>query len=133
MSIENPAIKRVQEKSIVLQWINSISNSLSDTTDTTDAAKNEINCHMDNKGVGMASDRSDESDTYSKNHGSLRNNMMEKEDDINNSKIEEILKSEPRMGYKEPFYYCKECPKIQNINPEEIKNHLLYSKVHKLT
>ena len=131
--IENPNIKRIQEKPIVLQWISSSPNSLSDISDTTDTAKKEINCNMDNNGVGIPSDRSDMSDIQTtKNHNGLQNNIIKNENALDKEEIEEILKSEPRMGYKEPFYYCKECPRVQNINHEEIKNHLLYSKVHKL-
>ena len=122
--IENPNIKRIQEKPIVLQWINPNSNSLSDISDTTDTTKNKIHCNIDNKGVEIPSDRSDRSDTQTtKNYNGVENNMTKNENALNNSEIEEILKSEPRMGYKEPFYYCKECPKVQNINHEEIKDH----------
>ena len=129
--IENPNIKRVQEKPIVLQWISSNPNSLSDISDTTDTTKKEIHCNIDNNGIGIPSDTSDTSDTPpTKNYNGVENNMTKNENDLNNKKIQEILKSDARIGYKEPFYYCNECLKVQNINHEEIKNHLLYSKVH---
>jgi hypothetical protein len=77
---------------------------------------------------------SDRSDTSPKiNLDGVQNNIIKNDAGLNNNDrvIAEILKSEPRMGYREPFYYCKECLKVQNINHEEIKNHLLFSKVHK--
>jgi len=37
---------------------------------------------------------------------------------------------DPKIGYKEPLFYCKEHPKVQNINYEEIKHHMQYSKEH---
>lgn len=55
--IENPNIKRVQEKPIAIKWVNPDSNSLSDTTDVTDTAKNKIDCNIDNNGVSISSDR----------------------------------------------------------------------------
>lgn len=57
--------------------------------------------------------------------------MTRNEKALDNSEIEENLKLEPKIGYREPYYYCKECPKVQNINPEETENHFLYSKAHK--
>lgn len=53
--IENPNIKSVQEKPIAIKWINPDSNSLSDTTDATDTAKNKIDCNIDNNGVSISS------------------------------------------------------------------------------
>ena len=130
--IENPNIKKEQEKPIVLQWINPISSSPSDISDTTDTAKKEINCNTDNINVEKSSDMSDRSDTSStKNNNGVEITITKNEKALDNIEIEKILKSEPRMGYKELLYYCKECPKVQNINHEEIKNHLLYSNAHK--
>ncbi|HET7283939.1 MAG TPA: hypothetical protein VFI70_04570, partial [Nitrososphaeraceae archaeon] len=34
------------------------------------------------------------------------------------------------IGKKGLLYYCKEHPKFENRHPEEIENHLLYSKDH---
>jgi hypothetical protein len=34
------------------------------------------------------------------------------------------------IAYREPFYYCKHHPKVQNIHREEIKHHIQYSKEH---
>ncbi|MGN6346421.1 MAG: hypothetical protein ACTHKC_10400 [Candidatus Nitrosocosmicus sp.] len=39
--------------------------------------------------------------------------------------------SDPRIGHKHPFYYCKEHPKFQNINLEVIERHLILTKDHK--
>ena len=36
----------------------------------------------------------------------------------------------PEIGKKGSLYYCKEHPKIENINLEEIENHLRHSKEH---
>jgi hypothetical protein len=30
-----------------------------------------------------------------------------------------------RIGHNHPFYYCKEHPKVQNINLESIIHHIL--------
>ncbi len=34
------------------------------------------------------------------------------------------------IGYTEPFFYCKQHPKVQNIHKEEIERHILYSTEH---
>ncbi len=34
------------------------------------------------------------------------------------------------IGYKAPFYYCKEHPKFENIHLVEVETHLLHSKEH---
>jgi replicative DNA helicase Mcm len=35
------------------------------------------------------------------------------------------------IGYRDPFHYCKQHLHVQNINKEEIKHHILYSKDHR--
>lgn len=115
-------------------------SDLSDLSDQSSSDNNKINFSDDdnnndsgNNGRSYESDRSDTSSsstTTTKNYEGLQNNMIKNENALNNSEIE-VLKSEPVIGFREPFYYCKECPKVQNINHKEIKNHLLYSKVHK--
>ncbi len=45
-------------------------------------------------------------------------------------RLTESIKPHPLIGYREPFYYCKEHPKIQNINYESILLHLMHSKDH---
>lgn len=135
--IGNSNIKIVNEKPIALQWVGF--SSVSDPSDPRSSANNKINSIDNNKDDGSSkngrSDRSDRSDAPTiKNCDGLENKrMLEKEDCLNKSVIAEILKSEPMMRYKEPFFYCKECPKVQFVNHEEIKNHLIYSKVHKST
>lgn len=49
-----------------------------------------------------------------------------------NQKIDELLSSQPNIGYKNPFYYCKQHPKVQNIHFDEIKRHLELSKDHSI-
>lgn len=36
------------------------------------------------------------------------------------------------VGYTEPFYYCKQHTKVQNIHREEIEFHVLHSTRHQL-
>jgi hypothetical protein len=35
------------------------------------------------------------------------------------------------IGFREPFYYCKEHFDVKNINREAIEHHILYSTIHK--
>jgi hypothetical protein len=35
-----------------------------------------------------------------------------------------------RIGFREPLYYCKQHPRVQNIHLEEIEHHMQYSKEH---
>lgn len=58
---------------------------------------------------------------------------IDKSTPSNNEAITEIPKLEPMIEYTKPFYYCKQHPKVQNINHEEIKNHIQYSKEHRST
>ena len=126
--IENPNVKTVNEKPIALRWIESnLLSALSDPS-ISDNNKNNFNSKgNDNKGRSYESDRSD--DSTAKDNDSLQRGMI-KEDVLNINEIEQILKSDSRMEYKKPFYYCKECPKVQFKNYEEVKNHFLYAKVH---
>jgi hypothetical protein len=34
------------------------------------------------------------------------------------------------IGFREPFWYCKQHPNVQNIHREEIEHHIQYSKEH---
>jgi hypothetical protein len=34
------------------------------------------------------------------------------------------------VGFREPFFYCKRHPSVQNIHKEEIERHIQYSKEH---
>ena len=47
-----------------------------------------------------------------------------------NERLTEDLKPHPLIGYREPFYYCKEHFKVENINYESILLHLMHSKDH---
>jgi minichromosome maintenance replisome factor len=133
--IENSHIARIKEKPIVLQWINS--KSLSDISDTTDILSNIFKNKISNDNEPSneskpMSDMSDMSDTLSIETENYK--TMDKNTSANNNEtITEILKSEPMIGYTKPFYYCKEHPKVQNINHEEVKNHIQYSKEHQST
>jgi len=51
-----------------------------------------------------------------------------------NTKIDpSTLENDPDIGYKYPFYFCKEHPKIQNIHYQEIVDHQRLSCLHKKT
>jgi hypothetical protein len=80
---------------------------------------------------------SDVSDNASNKNNSIKDNFYNMESDkrtdqniIVDDNVFEVLKLNPMIGYKKPFFYCKECPKVQNINREEIERHILYSKDH---
>lgn len=58
---------------------------------------------------------------------------------LNNSKrelgagdklIPHNIENNPEIGYKEPFYYCKKHPKIENIQYKEIVDHIQRSSLH---
>jgi hypothetical protein len=132
--IENPHIARIKEKPIVLQWINS--KFLSDISDTTDIPSNIFknktsNDNETNNAAKTLSDMSYMSDApiETENYKAMDNSTSSNNDEA----IAGILKSEPKIGYIKPFYYCNEHPKVQNINHEEIKNHIQYSKEHQST
>ena len=40
-------------------------------------------------------------------------------------------KTDSLIGYRKPFYFCKEHPGVENIYRETIEQHILYSTVHK--
>ncbi|WP_458746022.1 bifunctional DNA primase/polymerase [Candidatus Nitrosocosmicus sp. T] len=50
--------------------------------------------------------------------------------DMFNNNVDTLLRTEHRIGYHYPFYYCKQHPKVQNIHFEEIKRHLELSRDH---
>ena len=59
--------------------------------------------------------------------------MKEEEEDDSKKDIEEIhpsSKVDHLIGYREPFHYCKQHLRVQNIHREEIEFHILYSKDH---
>jgi hypothetical protein len=64
--------------------------------------------------------------------GDISNILVEECDD----KINGILGGTTNQNvdhliiYKEPFYYCKYHPKVQNIHRDEIEHHIQYSKDH---
>ena len=71
--------------------------------------------------------------------GDKLNHIMEGKNDVGNNSNSSIITDQcincpitsgHRIGHSHPFYYCKEHPKFQNINYEEIKRHIQYSKVH---
>jgi hypothetical protein len=47
--------------------------------------------------------------------------------------IHNNFENNPAIGYKKPFYYCKEHSDIQNIHYEEIVDHLKFSSLHKIS
>ena len=60
--------------------------------------------------------------------------MMDEEKDKDHmqySKEIHGLNANALIGYKKPFYYCKDYPDVENINKEEIEKHIAYSKVHR--
>jgi hypothetical protein len=50
--------------------------------------------------------------------------------DNSHQDTDSIISTNPMVGYREPFYFCKQHPNVKNIHPEEIKHHLQYSKEH---
>jgi len=137
--IDNPHITKINDKPIVLQW--KISHSLSDITDTYDIQKNKIDIDSDddddnpgNKDTPVMSDVSDnESNKNNPIENNIHNMVMDKKADqdvLADDKVSEVLKLNPLIGYKKPLYYCKECPKVQNIYYESILHHIQYSKAH---
>ncbi|HXT84308.1 MAG TPA: hypothetical protein VN704_08260 [Verrucomicrobiae bacterium] len=54
-------------------------------------------------------------------------------EDMDNVNSKETPNENNLIGFKEPFYYCVEHPKVQNTRIEEIGGHLKYSKEHSQT
>ncbi len=102
-------------------WID-LTPSSEASSDISDTSKNKIN-KSNEKAVKTTSGKN-----YVLQYNQTRNNILSNNDDDNN--IAEILKSEPMIGYKKPFFYCKAHPKVENIYYEEIKDHLKLSRVH---
>jgi hypothetical protein len=57
--------------------------------------------------------------------------MEGKEKDNTNTRATSNLYNDNLIGYREPFYYSKEHPKVENIHREAIEQHILYSTSHK--
>jgi replicative DNA helicase Mcm len=151
--LENPNIKRVNEKPIALQWINS-NSSLSDIYDLSDIpkeSKTEITLDNNHDCKSEMSVVSDMSDTISIESSNSDNN--ETKDIIaiksNSStyrytpeQIEEFYASDngqeeehtleesicrPLIGKqtsKPFFHYCKICPKVDFLQLESIEDHI---------
>jgi hypothetical protein len=45
--------------------------------------------------------------------------------------LHDNIESDPAIGYKKPFYFCKEHPTVKNIHREEIADHIKLSDLHK--
>lgn len=191
MLLENPNIMRVNEKPIILQWVesetctslnssqvssNSSSESRSpsglyDIYDIYDIHKNNNNNIktdnilelQDNKSshtshMSYASQISDSSSNISSldttylveitmkpSKENLSNNVIEK---TKGNKLQESYsthiknnyshehdrlessKNNSEIGFRDPFYFCKQHPHIQNIHIEEIVDHRKLSKLH---
>jgi hypothetical protein len=54
------------------------------------------------------------------------------EDDKTKDDVKETEGLEPdqMIGFREPFWYCKQHPHVQNIHREEIEHHIQYSTEH---
>ena len=54
------------------------------------------------------------------------------EDDKTKDDVKETKGSamDQMIGFREPFWYCKQHPHVQNIHREEIEHHIQYSKEH---
>lgn len=50
----------------------------------------------------------------------------------NNTCINCLIPSDPRIKHNHPFYYCKEHPQVQNIHLEVIESHLILANYHKI-
>jgi hypothetical protein len=55
----------------------------------------------------------------------------EKEKDNTNTRATPNSYMDNLIGYREPFYCCKEHPKVENIHREAIEQHILYYTSHK--
>ena len=57
--------------------------------------------------------------------------LLEEEQDKDHSKETSRPNMNDLIGFRAPFYYCREHPDVENTHKEEIERHILYSKVHK--
>ena len=59
--------------------------------------------------------------------------IIEEEEKTNDDVKENLDSNTNRLiGYKAPYYYCKEHPKFINIHSETIEHHLKFSNDHTL-
>ena len=126
--LENSHIVKTQERPITLQWIKD-KILLSDLSDASDTYKNKIeesDNKDDEKAIKTISYVSDSNPVGPKD-GKTENKGLISDDKM----ILEILKSEPMMGYKKPFYYCKEHINVEFIDYNEMLDHIKYSRVHR--
>jgi hypothetical protein len=66
-------------------------------------------------------------------NGDKSDHIVEDNDKEDNTRENLDSKTDSLIGYREPFYYCKEHPSVENIYRETIEHHILYSTVHKLS
>jgi hypothetical protein len=63
----------------------------------------------------------------------LQNNIIKNEvDDKTKDDVKETTGSDTdqMMGFREPYWYCKQHPHVQNIHQEEIEHHIQYTREH---
>lgn len=78
-------------------------------------------------GIKDLSTKSDE--TGDNGHtGDKLNISTEEGKDIDHTKETPSSNMDELIGYKVPFYYCKEHPKFENIHKEEVIDHLHHHK-----
>ena len=63
-------------------------------------------------------------------NGDISHTPIEPEDKAIDIKENPSLETDHLIGFKKPFYYCKQHPDVQNIHREEIEHHIKYSKEH---
>ncbi|MGD9673850.1 MAG: AAA family ATPase [Candidatus Nitrosocosmicus sp.] len=56
--------------------------------------------------------------------------VLDKNKNSNQPDRQELLKKNPEIGFKNPFYFCKQHPQIENIHIDEIIDHRKVSKLH---
>jgi hypothetical protein len=63
--------------------------------------------------------------------GGKHNILIEEEQDKDHSNETSSPNMDDLIGFKAPFYYCREHLDVETVHKEEIERHILYSKVHK--
>ena len=76
----------------------------------------------------VSGDSGDSGDNFNILEGGEKEDNSKKKDIEENSPSSEVV--DQLIGYREPFHYCIQHPRVQNIYREEIERHILYSIDH---
>ena len=108
-------------------------NKITPVNNTLSPYIGELSLEINNMSPGKAEELSIEKDIPG-DSGDSGDNSQSFVSDANqdiSDKNKELDQLELTIGYKHPFYYCKQHPQIENIHYDEIVDHIQRSYLHK--